>query len=1340
MPISDQDFNNIMGAAHPEEDSSPSAISDQDFAAIMGKDTVGPGEQAPKPTEAPSKGNSTLGQALGKGGLTGVLSGIAAQASDYVESEFPGALSGQTGEQYSPEFLAGSPQERRDYFKAQRASLVNNYYSGVDTSNHAVAAFVGQMAGSLVDPSTALAPANQGATVLARAYEMAKFGAALGATAGAVEGLADKGTIDPIHVVVTAAIGAAGGAVLQTALVEPLSMLASKLSARGRRVTPEDIQSALESDTGAPGGSQETIDPITAADTLNSELGLNQTTPEGAKTAAEIDNILGNTDTDPRAIDMDYAMGKADEYFQGLLADGKIPETKPDYAQFGKVMVELPSTVKETRGTGERFHGSSKEITLDDGYALSGDNRNIYGSGFYTTDAADISLGYTKKGGGADKVVYDVKENAPEDMNLYDMEAPVSPELMKKLDKIGITSELSDDFLSTPRNLREIYNEYRSESSYLGHSRDEVQERFDAVRDNLEKEGFKGFSHIGGNLTGHEAHKVNIYWTPASDLTIAPRAKSSLIDRHFGEDAVSKQMAEAQNLIEMIKSHPDMQAKVTQAYDQANAGDTIAMAKTGDEKILAAIADEQVPAGSDLAQKMEPSELTSIPDFNNPKPGEFDTIAAKFGREWGWTRPSETWKAVGAWGREAASTLEDFVVKSRRSASASFVEFRKNMVSNRVKKVEEEMVRGVLNGLVDASKAPASVQKAAMAIRKQMNGVIDDAVKQGLVTAEKGIELKAAALKDGYVPRVYNRALLRTAKGKADFIRAISDTEFVNKQAAEVAIKSIMGDKKIGKLANYLREGPNGKYFLDPEIAKYIWKNQTTISEKSLSSHLEQNRKFPAQLEGALQPFLERDFNVVMDKYFRDTAERLEGAKIFGNQFEKAKDIFEGMFGVDEQRAKSFREIFWATMNDPRSDIVRSFSTRSQVATTAVNVLKSLQLLKLTFSQLTNLTQLPVNGAALVARMGGTTPYQKFQIYLGGMYKGYASKLGAKEWLEEAQMSGAMLDSVIMHTFGAINPESSIGRGLIGPLAVFKDPAMFLKYTGFHFSEDINRAGGYHMGRGYIEALLKNRAKFEGMKPGTFKPKKLEAVYKGLEEVGISRDMKVDQVSLKQLNDGASLIQGFNSELRNAILEGGQRFGNKINHVNDMHKLPLYASSFTGKLMFQLHTFSYHQMMFAWDNVLKPMRQGNFLPFMMYMGVGTAAGMSLQEAKKFILADDSKYTMTEKAIQGQLSVAGFGLIQDTLKSATYGKQGVMSAIAGPGLSQVAGLAAATASSINVITAGKGGNPLQPLGKEILRGVAFPYKHQVMKQLQVDKASFEAKFERGQGFKEPKAFK
>lgn len=175
----------------------------------------------------------------------------------------------------------------------------------------------------------------------------------------------------------------------------------------------------------------------------------------------------------------------------------------------------------DTRGTGERLHGTGQPIdALSNDYALNGDARNIYGQGFYTTDAADIAAGYMRKGG-KDAALYTV--DVRDGVKLYDMEQPMSPEVAQiARDNMG------EDYFPTENaetgapitTLRGVYDEYRAESRGNDFSQSDVQEVFDGIRYRLEQLGYGGFQHLGGTATKNPAHTVQIFWNPEQDVSI----------------------------------------------------------------------------------------------------------------------------------------------------------------------------------------------------------------------------------------------------------------------------------------------------------------------------------------------------------------------------------------------------------------------------------------------------------------------------------------------------------------------------------------------------------------------------------------------------------------------------------------------------------------------------------------------------------------------------------------------------------------------------------------------------------------------------------------------------
>jgi hypothetical protein len=141
---------------------------------------------------------------------------------------------------------------------------------------------------------------------------------------------------------------------------------------------------------------------------------------------------------------------------------------------------------------------------------------NIYGQGFYTSDAGDIVRGYSKKGKGGQPTLYTVTPNRA--LNIYDMELPLvdtMKDILRGMNDDGF-NDLLDEFPDI--SLRELYDERRVYDEF--EPADEVQEIFTAVRDTLEDAGFDGLTHVGGKRTGKSAHNVEIYFNPKDDLNM----------------------------------------------------------------------------------------------------------------------------------------------------------------------------------------------------------------------------------------------------------------------------------------------------------------------------------------------------------------------------------------------------------------------------------------------------------------------------------------------------------------------------------------------------------------------------------------------------------------------------------------------------------------------------------------------------------------------------------------------------------------------------------------------------------------------------------------------------
>jgi len=147
---------------------------------------------------------------------------------------------------------------------------------------------------------------------------------------------------------------------------------------------------------------------------------------------------------------------------------------------------KTPPLMPETRGQGFQFHGTSKPINEFGQYYDNYSSNNIYGQGFYTTDAMDIARGYTKKGLGQDAVIYKIEETEP--VNFLDINKVTA----KELSEISGTKNLKEvidglDDLPESSSGSDLYDWIRLN---VDAPKDEIQEIFSTIQDNLISKGY----------------------------------------------------------------------------------------------------------------------------------------------------------------------------------------------------------------------------------------------------------------------------------------------------------------------------------------------------------------------------------------------------------------------------------------------------------------------------------------------------------------------------------------------------------------------------------------------------------------------------------------------------------------------------------------------------------------------------------------------------------------------------------------------------------------------------------------------------------------------------------
>lgn len=222
---------------------------------------------------------------------------------------------------------------------------------------------------------------------------------------------------------------------------------------------------------------------------------------------------------------------KSKELFEKKLSGDKLQPSETNK------LLDTKVSLLQTRKGEQKFHGSRTPIKeLNPDIYSSSSLTNIYGPGFYVTDALDIADGYSKAKFAQEPIVYSVREKTPQ--KIFDAEKPIrtfkkmwtdySKELLKKKIAEGREKPTTtlEDFMNDensflyeameegPKNLRELYDNMRDIARGHYIPIHEVQDSFYEVMDILLSKGYQGISHKGGLLTNKPEHKVTIYWEP----------------------------------------------------------------------------------------------------------------------------------------------------------------------------------------------------------------------------------------------------------------------------------------------------------------------------------------------------------------------------------------------------------------------------------------------------------------------------------------------------------------------------------------------------------------------------------------------------------------------------------------------------------------------------------------------------------------------------------------------------------------------------------------------------------------------------------------------------------
>ena len=240
-----------------------------------------------------------------------------------------------------------------------------------------------------------------------------------------------------------------------------------------------------------------------------------------------------------------------------------------------KALDTLVENLPDTRGLGQQFHGTKKPIKKLHTFDESQSEKNIYGGGFYTTDALDTAKGYQRKS--PEGVVYLVDEKTP--VKFYNIDQRIKVTEPFDIDVTRVDEDNYDEYrkadLLVEEGLKELYgtvfgedlktvdqesifadamryalkpdgtvsvtdfyDQIREHAAYHNTPAWEVTDILDDFNSSLSKQGYGGITHIGGKFTNTKPHLVKIYFN-ADAINIEPVNVSRILSlAKKTEDAV----------------------------------------------------------------------------------------------------------------------------------------------------------------------------------------------------------------------------------------------------------------------------------------------------------------------------------------------------------------------------------------------------------------------------------------------------------------------------------------------------------------------------------------------------------------------------------------------------------------------------------------------------------------------------------------------------------------------------------------------------------------------------------------------------------------------------------
>lgn len=682
--------------------------------------------------------------------------------------------------------------------------------------------------------------------------------------------------------------------------------------------------------------------------------------------------------------------------------------------------------------------------------------------------------------------------------------------------------------------------------------------------------------------------------------------------------------------------------------------------RSPEEAIAKAIGEGDIPWTSPIGNKLY-NPVGKVHFLDEPLGAEksLSWAISELSHKWR-ERPSHYLKRLGSAGREAAEIFRRASEDHNQLMGVRMIAMNKLLVHHGITKgdVAYDQLADILRHTIKKADATPAAWKMAKEMRKHFNDAVMSAVKVGVLPLNKAKAMIAKAHKEGYFPRIYDQAYLRSRAGKKEWDNVLSNHAWSEK-SLEHALKKILG-QSFRKVKGITKQA-DGTYKITKTLAREMWKKRNAASFEKKSHHLEYDRTLELP-DSVLKPFLLNDPIQVSYHYFDDVFKRVTMAAHAGADGTVVTELSKRVNVIHEGHGDNVMQLYHGMMGSSENNMIKQFIDLPQGTKDFYGTMTTIESAKLVLAQVATATQATVNGTILLARkygdIPGNTPLENLLSTPETIYKsakllgiGFARTL-TKAGREIGESSGASVQTTMMQLHGEMG-----GHGFTAAL---------LQKTGFNASERLQRIFAANMGKAMLEDILKNKTRLLQRRAtkgiSNRQAKTLKHLDRQLLELGIDPRKDPAKTTVTEMGRAA------------------QRFSNEVNFVVTPDQIPVWWNNPHAKLSRQYKSFVFFQGAFVKENVIQPLRRGNVAPLMM-LAAGGYLGIPVDKLRQWIYADDEDYSRTEQWLRGIMAIGGAGLALDMAIRAVRGPGEIPLALAGPAYSDASKLLTGTLQSI-----------------------------------------------------------